>query len=168
MLPFDSISNSSNWEELMSCSLWWSPSSPAMDLGFSLARAASLHKSGLKRYRDIWKGGQFMTPLEVQENFGLLPAEFLVWTAAVSCLYQTWKDVLKFSSRRLDYGEWLAIYGDTDSLLPLMVCGAEEGFQPFVGTNMVRIPRKAQLFAVKQSSKTLEEIPDDTSRFPTT
>ena len=102
-----------------------------------------------------------MTPLEVQENFDLLPAEFPVWFAVVSRLYQTWKDVLKFSSRRLDYGEWLAIYGDTDSLLPLVVCRAEEGFQPSVGTSMVRIPRKVQLFAIKQSLKTLEEILDD-------
>ena len=168
MLLFVSISNLSNWEELMSCSFWWLPFSPAMDLGFSPARATSLHKSGLKRYRDIWRGGQFMTPLEVQENFGLLPAKFLVWTAAISCLYQTWEDVLKFSSRRLDCREWLAVYGDTDNLLPLVVCRAEEGFQPLVDTSMVRIPQKVQPFVVKQSSKTQEEIPDDTLWFPTT
>ena len=89
----------------MSCNFWWLPSSLATDLGFSPARAASLHKSGLKRYRDIWRGGRFITPLEVQENFGLLLAQYLVWTAAISCLYQTWEDVLKFSSRRLDCGE---------------------------------------------------------------
>ena len=109
-----------------------------------------------------------MTPLKVQENFDLLPAELLMWTAVVARLYRTWEDLLKSSSRRLDYGEWLAIYGDSDNLLPLVVCRAKEGFQPSVGTSMVRIPRKTQLFTVKQASKTLEEIPDNTSKFPTT
>ena len=168
MLPFVSINSPSNWEELMCCSFWWLPCCPATDIEFNPARAASLHKSSLKRYRDTWRGGRFMTPLEVQENFGLLPAEFPVSTTVVACLYRTWEDLLKSSSRRLDCGEWMAIYGDSDSLLPLVVYRAEEGFQPSVGTSMVRIPRKTQLFTVKQSSKTLEEIPVDTSKFPTT
>ena len=108
-----------------------------------------------------------MTPLEVQENFGVLPAEFPMWSEVVACLYHTWDDLLKSKSRKLNCKEWLAIYGDPDSL-PLVVCRAEEGFQPSIGTSMVRIPCKIQLFTVKQASKSLEEIPVDTPKFPTT
>ena len=150
----------------MSCSFWWLQFSLATDMGLSSAMAASLHKKGLKRYRDIWRRGLFMTPLEVQENFGLLLVEFPMWSAVVARLYRTWDDLLKSSSRKLNCGEWLAIYGDPDSL-PLVVCRVEEGSQPSTGTNMVRIPRKTQLLSVEQPSKSLEEIPGDTPKFPT-
>ena len=73
----------------MSCSFWWLQSNSAMDLGLSVARAASLHNKGLKRYRDIWRSGRFMTPLEVQDNFGLLPTEFPAWSVVVTRLYHT-------------------------------------------------------------------------------
>ena len=108
-----------------------------------------------------------MTPLEVQENFGLLPVEFPTWSVVVTRLYHTWDDLLKSRSRKINCGEWLAIFGDMDSA-PLAVCRAEEGFQPSTGTSMVRIPHKTQLFTVKQALKSLEEIPGDTPKFPTT
>ena len=77
ILPFVSVRRPNNWEELMSCSFWWLQSNLVMDLGFSAARAAALHKKGLKRYRDIWSNGRFMTPTKIQDKYGLLPVEFL-------------------------------------------------------------------------------------------
>ena len=142
MLPFVSTSNPFNWEELMSCSFWWLPSCPAAEAGFTMARAASLHKHGLKWYRDIWRGGRFLTPLEAQVKFGLLPDEFPIWSEVVARLYRIWDNLLRTSPRKLVCREWLAIYGDADSLLPIVVRREEEGFQPETGTSMVKIPRK--------------------------
>ena len=167
MLPFVSTRNPANWEELMSCSFWWLPSCPAVEAGFTMKRAASLHKHGLRWYRDIWRGGRFLTPLEAQVKFGLLPDEFPVWSEVVARLYQIWGNLLRSSPRKLVCGEWLAIYGDADSLLPIVVCRADEGSQPKTGTSIVKIPRKMQLYKVKRSSKTLEEISDDDLLLPT-
>ena len=165
MLPFVTVSRPSSWEELMSSSFWWLQSNTIMDLGFSAVRADALHKKGLNRYRDIWSNGRFMTPTEIQDKYGLLPAELPVWSALVVCIYHTWDDLLRASSKRINCREWIAIFGEEDSL-PLAVCRADEGFQPSTGYNTLRIPRKIQLFTVKQLSKTLEAILEDMSKFP--
>ena len=168
MLPFVSTRDPSNWEELMSCSFWWLPSCPAIEAGFTMKRAASLHKHGLRWYRDIWRGGRFLTPLEAQMKFELLPGKFTVWSEVVAHLYQIWSNLLRSSPRKLACREWLAIYGDADSLLPIVVCRADEGFQPETRTSMVKIPCNSQLYKVKRSSKTLEEITNDDLLLPTT
>ena len=167
MLPFVSTSSPSNWKELMNCSFWWLPACPALDAGFSMVRAASLHKHGLKCYRDIWRGRRFLTPPEAQEKFGLLPPEFPVWSVVVAHLDSMWENLIRTSPRKLTYGEWMAIYGDAGDLLPIVVCRAEEDFQPVVGTCMIKIPHKTQLFKVKWLSKTLEEILGDSLKLST-
>ena len=166
MLPFVSFSRPANWDEVLSCSFWWLQSNSAMNLGFSIARAASLHKRGLRRHRDIWKNGRFMNPIEVQDSYGLLTEEFPAWLEVVTRLYHTWADLLKVRLGKINCGEWLAVFGDMDSAL-LAVYRSEEGFQPPVGFNTVRIPRKTKLFTVKLASKALEEIPADPPMFPT-
>ena len=166
MLPSVSFRRPANWDELLCCSFWWLQSNSAMDLGFSLLRAATLHKKGLRRYRDIWRNGRFMNPLEVQINYGLLIEEFTAWSVVITRLHHTWEDLLKASSKKISCGEWLAVFADLNSA-PVVVCKAEEGFQPLTGISTVRIPHKTQLFSVKLASKSLEEIPGDTSKFPT-
>ena len=161
MLPFVSTRDLSNWEESMSCSFWWLPSCPAVEAGFTMKscsfwwlpscpaveagftmkRAASLHKHGLRWYRDIWRGGRFLTRLEAQLKFELLPSELPVWAEIVARLYQRWGNLLRSSPRMLACGEWLAVYGDADSPLPIVVCKADEGFHPETGTSLVKIPR---------------------------
>ena len=167
ILPFVSFRRPTNWEELMSCSFWWLESNSATDSGLSAARAAVLHKKGLKRYRDIWRNERFMTPREAQENFGLLPTEFPVWSVLVARIYHTWDDLLKARSGKINCREWLAIFEDTDNL-PLVVCRAEGGFQPSIGNSTLTIPHKIQLFTVKHVSKLLEEIPSDMPKFSIT
>ena len=158
MLPSVSTSSPSNWEELMSSCFWWLPNCPALDVGFSLARAATLYKQGMKYYRDIWCGGRFLTSPEVQEKYGLLPTEASAWPEVITRLYNMWGNLIRSSPRKINCGEWLAVYGVAGDPIPIVVCRAEEGFQPAVGTSMVKIPHKIQLFKVKWLSKTLEEI----------
>ena len=166
MLPFVSFRRPTNWDELLSCSFWWLQSNSAINMDLSVARAASLHKKGLRRYRDIWRNGSFMNPLEVQENFGLLSKEFPAWSGIVIRLYHTWADLLKANSKKINCGEWLAVFGDLDSV-PLAIYRTEEGFQPSTSISTVRIPSKTQLFMVKMASKSLEEIQGDSPKFST-
>ena len=56
----------------------------------------------------------------------------------------------------------MAIFDDSGGSMPVVVCRAEEGFQPTVGTGVFKIPSKTQLFTVKQASMTLEETAGDT------
>ena len=109
-----------------------------------------------------------MTPIEVQEKFELLPSEIPLWAAYVACLYQTWGGVLRKSSRRLQYSKWLAIYEESASALPLVVCRVEEGFQPSIGTGIVRIPQKRKIYVVKPMLKSLEELPENAPFLSTT
>ena len=106
-----------------------------------------------------------MTPIEIQDKYGLLPAEFPIWSAIVIRIYHTWDDLLKARSSMLKCGEWMAIFGESDSF-PVAVCRADEGFQPSTSNSILRIPRKIQLFTVKQVSKTLEVIPEEMPKFP--
>ena len=166
MLPFVSTNTPSNWEKLMNCSFWWPLACPTLDAGFSMVRAAYLHKRGLKYYRDIWRGGRFLTPPEAQEKFGLLPPEFSAWSTVVTHLDRMWGNLIRFSPRKLTCGEWMAIFDDVGDLVPTVVCRAKEGFQPVVGTYTVKIPHKVQLFKIKWMSRTLEEIPSDSLNLP--
>ena len=75
MLPFISCNNLANWEELMSHTIRWSPLGLILDLGFTTAGVSCLHKKDRRRYKDIWQGGRFMTPIEIQDRFGLLSTE---------------------------------------------------------------------------------------------
>jgi hypothetical protein len=63
-------------EELMIESFWWSPSSPQIGAGFSKARAAKIHKAGLVQIRDAHTEDRFLTAIEAQAKFGILPGEF--------------------------------------------------------------------------------------------
>ena len=132
-----------------------------------MARAASLHKQGMKYYRDIWCGGRFLSSPEVQEKYGLLPIEAPAWSEVITRLYNMWGILIRSSLRKINCGEWLAIFGDAGDPLSIVVCRAEEGFQLAVGTSMVKIPHKTQLFKVKWLSKTLEEISSDSLKLPT-
>ena len=77
-----------------------------------------------------------------------------------------WDNLIRSSPRKINRGEWLAVYGVAGDPIPIVVCRAEEGFQPAVGTSMVKIPHKIQLFKVKWLSKTLEEISSDSLQLP--
>ena len=166
MLPFVSVSSPTNWEELICCSFWWHPEGQIEEYGFSPARAASLHKCSLKRYSDIWCVGRFLSPPEAQEKFNLLPVELPIWAEVVIRLHRRWRNLLRSSSRKINCGEWLAIFGDTAGSMPIVVCKVVEGFQPEVGAGSVKIPRSTQLFSVKQSSMTLEETSGDSLNLP--
>ena len=88
MLSFVSVSSQTIWEELMCCSFWWHPECQFEENGFSLVRATSLHKRGLKGYSDIWREGRFLSPPEAQEKFDLLPVELPIWAEVVTRLHQ--------------------------------------------------------------------------------
>ena len=106
-----------------------------------------------------------MNPLEVQGKFGLLTAELQIWAGVVIRLYHTWADLLKTSSKKIECGEWVAVFGDLDCA-PLAVCKTEEGFQPSTGFSVVKIPSKTQLFTIKLASKSLDVFPGDSPKFP--
>ena len=165
MLLFVSFRRPSNWDELLSSSFWWLQANSALNMGLSVGRAASLHRKGLRRYRDIWCNGRFMNPLEVQGKFGLLTAELQIWAGVVIRLYHTWADLLKASSKKIECGEWVAVFGDLDCA-PLAVCKTKEGFQPSTGFSVVKIPSKTQLFTIKLASKLLDVFPGDSPKFP--
>ena len=51
-----------------------------------------------------------MTPIEVQDRFGLLPIEVPMWAATLIQLYQKWEGIIRQSSRQIQCGEWLGIF----------------------------------------------------------
>lgn len=53
LLPAISFVPPTCWEDLMSLSWWWNPAAPMIGPGFSRLRAAALHKTGIRQYRDV-------------------------------------------------------------------------------------------------------------------
>lgn len=136
----------SNLEELLSCSVWWCPSLALIGSGFSKQRAMTLHKRGMRFYRDIWQQSRFMDPLEAQATFGLLPQEEGAWTTMIHAIHLKWHDLLRQSNSRLDSGEWFGIFNDVDILEPMRICQTAEGFQPGLGFCTIEIPDKIDVF----------------------
>ena len=131
---------------------------PLIGPGFSNARAAELHTAGLRKYRDVWHRGAFISADEAQIKFGLQARETWAWQGANAFVKGVWRDLL----RRQDTstaGEWLAIFADHSTQVPSLVCRTEDGFQPRIGTGVHNIPLGVPTFVVRPQSACLAEIP---------
>jgi hypothetical protein len=145
-------------EEFLSCSLWHCPRLPLKGPGFSRVRATELHKAGLRRYRDAWQEGQFISAAEARRKYGLKQEEEGAWSTVVPNMTRAWHNILSKPHTLAKEGDWLGIYLDSRSLQPKYVVQAREGFTPRMGPAICRVPLAASLFTVNVHSVSLNEL----------
>jgi hypothetical protein len=149
-----------NREELASCSFWHCPLAPTIGPGFSKIRAMGLHRNGLRQYKDVldMNSGIFITAVEAQLRFGLLPQEHIVWAGLVNSLERTWRDLLAPSSPIISSGEWIGVFPDRISPHPSLICQTSEAYQPRGGYYRSQIPLSQPTYIVRDPSPYLVEI----------
>ena len=157
LLPELQYIRPTSWEELMGCSWWWCPLALLIGPRFSKKRASILHKAGLKKYKDVWVQGRFMSAIEAQLRYGLLEQEYGAWEAAVRQLRTTWQDILCPQQGPI-FGDWMAVFSDNFTDIPSLVCHTRDSFHPYAGPGLHLIPIKILIYT--RGSHTFSREPD--------
>lgn len=116
-----------NKDKLQGESFWWSTFLPLMGAGFSKARAAQLHRQGLRCIRNALAGQRFLSLVEAQQKFDLAETDRGAWDAATRDLLRMWGTLLSEPDPPPKSHEWVGWYADDEDELPAAV------FQAFVG-----------------------------------
>jgi hypothetical protein len=128
--------------------------------GFSKARAAQMHRAGLKRIQDAWEDGSLISIDRAKEKFGLKAGEDRAWLTATNLLTYTWAGMLRGINPVAGRQEWLGIFGEAENGLPQVVFQTGDSLLLRVGAPMqnLHIPWHIDLFAVQEVSRTLVQV----------
>lgn len=130
MLPEVKFIEPQCFEEFLSCSVWWNPYASAIGPGFSRNRAGELHRAGIRFMRDIWHPSEvcFLRADEVSAQFGLRPEEIGAWYAVLAAFATQWPSLMQGPPDRAKEYDWVGIFHDSDSKLPVCVVPCTGGF----------------------------------------
>lgn len=86
-----------DFHNVLHSSIWWSSKIQLIGHGFSLTRARTLHKKGLRCVDDTWdmEHSHIILWREAHERYGLLDSEEEDWDLITCSIMHEWHDSLE-------------------------------------------------------------------------
>jgi len=112
-----------NADEVLNTSLWWSTSFIGSNFNFSMDRARTLARGGMRTIGDLWdqQSLEFFSWEIISNRFPLLPLEQHHWLYLLSKIPREWLDLLRTQSQLAHRGDWLGLFIHEATLLPTIV-----------------------------------------------
>ena len=153
------VSPPQNSDEVLSTNLWWSTFYIGGNFGFSQQRAAQLMHRDMCQIHDIWSGHTqtFLTWMEAQEKFGLMPHEQPQYEMLLARIPQHWILFLTRDRIYTSQHEYVGVFHNEHDELPMMVFETSTEYRPQLRGGQIRtgIPATTPSFMVGHQSHIL-------------